>query len=416
MTDRLRTAFLTALLLVLLPATALAVGQGRLQGDIVDANGYPMANVEIHVTNDEIGYEKTIKAKKNGRFTLLVVDGTRTYTMEFRPAEGRSWTEQVKIDTSKVDKRTFSPPSAAGPSASEIAATQGANKAIDAFNAGVALVQQGDASAAKAKFTEAKDINPKMPQPYSVLAGIYLDEKDYPQAIAMAEVLLELEPDNPRALQVLYDAHAANGDQAKAEEYLNQLTADGGTDAAIRVFNIGAEAARVGDLDGALESFERAAELDPELVASHAALARVYFDREDWANVVTAAETALDLDPDQPEIQKLRYEAYRRSGNEEKAMEVFAEMAESDPEGLATTLYEQGRELFNAGNTAAAKAAFEQALEADANYARAHYMLGLCYVNVGDSAKAKQHLEKFVELAPDDPEAGTAKDMIQYMG
>jgi len=414
--DRLRTALLAALLLVLLPATALAVGQGRLQGDVIDENGQPMANVEIHITNDEIGYEKTIKTKKNGRFTLLVVDATRTYTMEFKPAEGRSWTELVKIDSTKVDKRTFSPPSAAGPSAAEIAATQGANKAIDAFNAGVVLVQQGDSAGAKAKFIEARDVNPKMPQPYSVLAGIYLDEKDYPQAIEMAQALLGLEPENPRALQVLYDAYAASGDEEKAQQYLDRLTAGGGTDAAIRVFNLGAEAARVGDLDGALASFQRAAELDPELSAAHAALARVYFDLEDYANVIVAAETALDLDPDLPEIQKLRYEAYRRSGNEEKALEVFAEMAESDPEGLASTLYEQGREMFNAGNTAAARQAFEQALQADPNYARAHYMLGLCYVNVGESAKAKEHLEKFVELAPDDPEAATARDMIQYMG
>lgn len=414
--DRLRTAFLTALLLVLLPATALAVGQGRLQGEVIDESGQPLADVEIHVTNDEIGYDKTIKTKKNGKFTLLVVDATRTYQMQFKTPEGKTWTEAVKIDSTKVDKRTFSPPAATGPSAAEVAAAQGANKAIDAFNAGVALVQQGDTAAAKAKFEEARDINPKMPQPYSVLAGIYLDEKEYESAIAMAQMLLELEPDNPRAQQVLYDAYTATGDEAKAQAALDKLTAGGGTEAAIRVFNLGAEAARVGDLDGALASFKRAAELDPELAAAYAALARVHFDREEYAEVIVAAETALDLDPDQIELQKLRYEAYRRSGDEAKAMEVFAEMAELDPEGLAETLYEQGREQFNANNMAAAKTAFEQTLQADPNYARAHYMLGLCYVNAGELAKAKQHLQKFVELAPDDPEAAVAKDMMAQLG
>jgi tetratricopeptide (TPR) repeat protein len=190
----------------------------------------------------------------------------------------------------------------------------------------------------------------------------------------------------------------------------------GGTDAAIRVFNQGAEAARVGDLDGALAAFEKARELDPELAPIHAALTRVHFDREEYEQVIASAEAALDLDPDLIDLQKLRYEAYRRTGQEEKAKEVFAEMAEADPAGLAQTLYERGREFFNQNQTEQAKTAFEQALQADPEHARAHYYLGLCFVNTGESAQAKEHLQKFLDLAPDDPEAGTAREMIQYMG
>ena len=43
-------------------------------------------------------------------------------------------------------------------------------------------------------------------------------------------------------------------------------------------------------------------------------------------------------------------------------------------------------------------------------------MLGLVYVNTGDSAKAKEHLQKFIDLAPDDPEVATAKQMLDYAG
>jgi Tfp pilus assembly protein PilF len=42
-------------------------------------------------------------------------------------------------------------------------------------------------------------------------------------------------------------------------------------------------------------------------------------------------------------------------------------------------------------------------------------MLGLCYVNSGDNAKAKEHFSRFLELAPDDPDAGTAAEMVQYL-
>jgi Flp pilus assembly protein TadD len=112
----------------------------------------------------------------------------------------------------------------------------------------------------------------------------------------------------------------------------------------------------------------------------------------------------------------VRYEAYRRLGQEDKALEVFEELAATDPEGLAEALYEQGRNAFQAGDTAQAVQALEQAVQANPDHARAHYMLGLAYANSDQKAKAKEHLQKFVELAPDDPEASAAKEMIAYLG
>jgi cytochrome c-type biogenesis protein CcmH/NrfG len=48
--------------------------------------------------------------------------------------------------------------------------------------------------------------------------------------------------------------------------------------------------------------------------------------------------------------------------------------------------------------------------------ARAHYMLGLCYVNAGDMPRAKEHLEAFLKLAPpNDPDAETARQMLEEL-
>lgn len=419
---RYRTALLAASLLLLPAVSALAVGQGRLQAQVVDENGEPLAGVEVHITADEIAYEKTLTTKKNGNITLLVVDATRSYTFQFTKEGYRPVQEQVKLTPGDVTRKTFTVPSLEAapmaPSAEQVAAVEGRNKAVKAFNEGVRLMQSGDSVAAKEQFLEAARIDAEMPQPLSALAGLYLDEKDYAQAVAAADKLLALDPDNPRALQIQYDAYVEMEDKAKAAAALDRLSAleGGGTDAAVRVFNQGAEAARVGDVDTALARFEKAAELDPELAPAHAALAGIYLDRDEHQKAVEAAEAALGIDPDLVEVQKIRYEGYRRMGQEEKAKEVFAEMAESDPEGLAETLYENGRRAFDAGNAEQARVAFEQALQADPDYARAHYMLGLVYVNLGDGAKAKEHLQKFIDMAPDDPEVATAREMLQYAG
>jgi tetratricopeptide (TPR) repeat protein len=404
--------------ILLLPATAaLAQAQGRLQATVADAEGNLAPGVEVLVTQDEIGFHKTAKTDKRGRFTLLVLDATRVYTFRFEKEGMPAVTQTHKIEAGGASRHTFTLAPQAAAAAVDAPVTSGRNRAINTFNEGVKALQSGDKVTARAKLEEVVAIDAEMPQPYSVLGGLYLEAKEYDRAIAAAEKLLELSPDDPAALLVLYDTHVAKGETAAAEQYLARLgAAGGGTDAAIRVFNAGADAARAGDLDAAITLFAKAVEIDPELAPAHAASARLLLARERYQDALTAAEQALDIDPDLVEVQRVRYEAYRRLGQEDKALEVFEELAATDPEGLAEALYEQGRNAFQAGDTAQAVQALEQAVQANPDHARAHYMLGLAYANSDQKAKAKEHLQKFVELAPDDPEASAAKEMIAYLG
>jgi tetratricopeptide (TPR) repeat protein len=62
-----------------------------------------------------------------------------------------------------------------------------------------------------------------------------------------------------------------------------------------------------------------------------------------------------------------------------------------------------------------AKEKFGKVLEVDPNYALAHYYLGLINVGLGASAEAKAHLERFLELAPNDQEAKSAREMLGYL-
>ena len=68
--------------------------------------------------------------------------------------------------------------------------------------------------------------------------------------------------------------------------------------------------------------------------------------------------------------------------------------------------------LFDANQVREAKARLEEAVATDPSYGRAYYELGLCYANLNDMAKAKEALSKFVTLAPDDPEAAMAKEIL----
>lgn len=410
-----------ALLVGLIAAGCLfAQAQGRLQATVVDENGEPLAGVEVSVTNEEIAYEQQVTTDKKGRFSIIFVDATRTYNFKFVKEGYQPTDTPFKTGVGGNTRHTFTVPSgkaapAAAPPPGE--AVRSRNPAINVFNEGVAAFQGGDAAGAKEKFHKAIEMDPDLVAPYSALAGIFLDERDFAQAEAMANKVLALEPENTRALRVLYDAYRETGRDADADATLGKLkTLDRGTDTAVRVFNEGAEAARLGDLKTAKARFTEALEVDPELAPAYAALATVHLTQKAYAEALAAADQALDIDPGRADALKVKYEVYRGLGDDAKAREVFQELVAQDPAGTARALYDRGIDMFNAGNTAGAKTAFEQALEADAGNARAHYMLGLCYVNSGESAKAKEQLQEFLELAPDDPDAATAKEMLKFLG
>ena len=76
-------------------------------------------------------------------------------------------------------------------------------------------------------------------------------------------------------------------------------------------------------------------------------------------------------------------------------------------------VYNKGVEAFNNGQTKEAKTFFLKALEISATYAEAHFLLAM--VEFGDSnlRGTKQHLEKYIELAPTGKNAATAKEMLK---
>ncbi|MGH7342826.1 MAG: tetratricopeptide repeat protein, partial [Candidatus Rokuibacteriota bacterium] len=116
--------------------------------------------------------------------------------------------------------------------------------------------------------------------------------------------------------------------------------------------------------------------------------------------------------PNSLEAMTVRAEAYRAMGDKEKAAEAQTAVEAAQGNMTAQDFYRQGVALYNANNVAEAKAAFERALGKDPAHPKSHYMLGLVFINTGDNAKAKEHLQKFLELAPEDNDADTAKEML----
>jgi tetratricopeptide (TPR) repeat protein len=315
---RIRRALPFALLLALAFAgTLYAAGEGRVLGTVVDPEGKPVAGAKVTVTYAETNYkqEKTTDAK--GKFTMLILDATKTYRVRvekqgFKPFEDDlkpKVEDTVRVNLSIVPEEPEAVP-AGGPQAKEL---EGKNQAIAAYNEGVGLLRTSDLAGAAAKFEEAVKLDPKLAPAWAVLSEIYSDQKKHAEALAAADKYLEIEPGAVRGLKVRYDAFLALG--------------------------------KTDQLDAAL-----------------AELAKV------------------DRTPD-----------------------------------TAVRIVNRGITHFNENRMPQAIQAFETALSVDPTLAKAEYLLGLSYVNSDNKEKAREHLTKFLEMAPNDENAGTAQEMLKFL-
>jgi tetratricopeptide (TPR) repeat protein len=152
--------------------------------------------------------------------------------------------------------------------------------------------------------------------------------------------------------------------------------------------NIGYSYAQTKEYDKAEEAYKKAAELKPDNSTAWNGLANIYNAQRKFDLAVEASKKATDL-----------------SGGASGAA----------GGGNADAMYNQGVILWNGGKVADAKKQFEAAIQADPSHAEAHYQLGMALVNEGNLAGAGSEFETYLKLAPDGPNAATAKSLVAQL-
>jgi tetratricopeptide (TPR) repeat protein len=411
------------MVLIALVGATEAWGQawGRVSVFVKDSDGQPILDASITLTCKELPqFRMEAKTKKKGQAIIALADATKHYTMRIEKEgfETVEMTVKPAIQDTTEREVVLSPqgePEIAAPVAQTSTGFLSASAQL--FNEGVGLLQAGELDSAAAKFREAIADDDQLAPAHSALAAVYLQQEKHEEAIATANTFLSLAPDDPTGLRVLYDSYRALGREEDAEAVLEKLTSLGsGADNAILFYNQGVEALKTGETDVAKARFEAALEADPQLTEAIVAIGRVTLTEGDLEGAAARAEEALVLEPGNYGALLVAYDAYSRLGDTGKADETFEKLATADPKRIATLFYDNGVRSFNVGASEVAIESFERALEADPQLAKAHFHLGIAQVNAGATEQAKHHLQLFIEMAPDDPEVGTAREMLEYLG
>ncbi len=200
-------------------------------------------------------------------------------------------------------------------------------------------------------------------------------------------------------------------------------------------FNAGIAAQDAKQWDVAIQSFEKAATLDPtqnvvfgRLGDSYSALAKTKTGADQQAaleKAIAAYQKAIELKADAPEYHN-NY-ALALAG-EKKFPEAQAELqkaAQLDPANGGKYYYNLGAVLVNTGQLEPAGDAFKKAIELEPTYADAYFQYGITLMGkatTGSDGKmipvagTAEAFNKYLELAPNGRDAETAKAMLAQIG
>jgi Tfp pilus assembly protein PilF len=288
--------------------------------------------------------------------------------------------------------------------------------AIEAYNAAITAFKGKDYTTAEAKLKEATKDDPKLRQAWDVLSVVELQLGHNQETADAAEKAIALGSNDQSTLMARWQAYRNLKDDAKAAEALQDLQKVGSqTEEAKKFHNEAVELLNNKDYAGAIAKFQEALKLDPNLAEAQLGLATAALDSGDNAQAAKAAEAVLKTDPKNPAAIRIYYNATLALGDQAKLVDALVDLAATDPTRARDGLLKFAFDAYDKNDMTRAKAMFEKALTIDPNYPLAHYYLGLTDVSLGATADARTHLERFLQLAPNDKEAPAAREMLAYL-
>jgi tetratricopeptide (TPR) repeat protein len=413
-------AALAALTSLVIVAAASAQQAGRIAGTVTTPDGTPLEGVTIIVSSETLDREIVKTTNKKGKFTVAHSDASLPYMYKFEKEGYQTMVLPVDppIGGTLSRKFTMLPVSAASPDAGAApgdGAPTGGSLAIRAFNEGVEAQRLGDLDLAVESYRKAAQADPDMAAARTALAAVALLSEDYATAAVEAEAALAIDPQDVRAMQIRFDAYRNLGDEAKTSEAAAALREVGDLDtAAARLFNEGVDAYNAGDIATAQSKFHQVIELSPDMVAAYLALARISLSQGSGAEALAMAQSVLEREPDDTRALKIAFDGARLSGNDEEARKALDRLVVLDPQWVTTAVFDHAGKLFNDNQPQAAALELEYVVKADPELARARFLLGMALFNTGRADEGRPHLEKFIELAPDDPDTEIARGLLSY--
>jgi tetratricopeptide (TPR) repeat protein len=286
-----------------LTAGSAAAQTGQVKGKVVDAKNQPVEGATITIeATDGMGRKFVVNSNRRGEFVQIGLQpGQYRLTAE---KDGLSDRHETRIGLDAVDVN-FS--LRAGGAGGEMSAEE--RKKAEArianiraaFDAGVALTNEGKYDEAIAKYNEVLKEAPKCAECYTNIAAVHMRKKEWDQAEGMYKKVLEINPNSSDAyngLASVYNAQKKFDQAAEASAQAQKLgAASPGGASASAVFNQGVIAWNASKIPDAKKAFEEAIKLDPKLADAHYWLGMANLNEGKMPDAAKSFEEYLKLAP-----------------------------------------------------------------------------------------------------------------------
>jgi len=245
-------------------------------------------------------------------------------------------------------------------------------------NLAVTYYNMKDSAKAVLQLKKCIEIDPENADIHNLVGITYYNMKEYTTALDEFRIAVKLNPDEDQygyneglalaRLERYEDAVQAfkrASDMKKADNMYRILSVQVKSNKAKDFYNKGCTAMEAKRVDEAIEFFNSALEVKPDMAEAYVNLGYCYRLKRDPQKQVYYFEEAAKLNPDMPNLY-----------------------------------YDLGLAYNDAGMTLNAKYALEKAIDSNPSFKEAHFNLGMVYYGLNNIADATKEFDKCIELSP----------------
>jgi tetratricopeptide (TPR) repeat protein len=275
---------------------------GMARGKVLDANGQPLVDVKIELTyQGGVNRKLETKTNKRGEFTQVgLPPGPYRITATKEGFQPVSVDSPISLgDATVIPDIKLAPKTASAGAASPV---KGADDLQAAVDKAIELTNAGKFDDAAAVYKDLVAKNPSISELHYNLGYIYTQKKDWPNAEAEFQKVLELKPDNSDALVRLARCYQEEGQLDKAMEFLKKAAADHASDGKV-MFTLGLYYQNAQKTAEAQEAFEKAEALDPANPEIQYQLGTIAVGNNKVPEAIARLEKYLSMSPKNPQNQ-----------------------------------------------------------------------------------------------------------------
>lgn len=267
-------------------------------------------------------------------------------------------------------------------------------------NLGVVLGRQGREAEAERSLRDAIQNDPRYEDAHLNLGLLLERQKRLTEAKSEAEKAVAIAPDDPRAYGALGTVQAKlNQPEAAVQSFrkavdLDPLSADAHLNLGIAL--AGRSESQQAGLEQALDQFTQAVRLAPAAAAAHYHRGRALFNLARYAEAEPELETAVKLQPTDPDPIYVLALTQAQLGRTDRSSELLGRVIALDSRN-AKAHYFLGLNLLHQGSTGRAIAQWQKAVEIDPEDEPSLYNLSLA-LRKTDARAAQEYGVRYLEL------------------